>query len=255
VPSHDQKLVNQLQSLSREGVVEAIRQRILRGDLVPGQRLVEADLCEMLGASRGTIRAAFMDLAHEGLIERIANRGARVRIVSLEEALQIVEVRMVVESLCVESLCVSKAAEKITDHEIAALRELGSKLGDRAAHDDLQGFAQLTHQIFEFYVRIANQRVAEEVLARLRVLNSRHRFRLTYRAGRPQVSLPYWLELIDAIAKRDPKAARDALRRHADNVRDSMVALAAEDTHHAPANLRDTDARHDYPVERPRRNS
>src|SRR4051812_7936124 len=87
--------------LSREDVVEAIRQRILRSEMVPGQRLVEAELCEMLGASRGTVRTALMDLAHEGLVERIANRGARVRVVGLEEALQIAEVRMVVESLCV----------------------------------------------------------------------------------------------------------------------------------------------------------
>src|SRR6266404_112145 len=99
--------------LSQSGVVDAIRQRILRSELVPGQRLVEAELCELLGASRGTVRTALMDLEHEGLVERIANRGARVRVVGIDEALQIAEVRM-----AVESLCVGRAAERITDKDV-----------------------------------------------------------------------------------------------------------------------------------------
>ncbi|MBC2665874.1 GntR family transcriptional regulator [Novosphingobium flavum] len=211
--------------LSRTAVVDAIRQRILRGDLVPGQRLVEAELCELLNASRGTVRTALMDLDHEGLVERIANRGARVRVVGLEEALQIVEVRM-----AVEVLCVSRAAQKITDKQITELRKLGAQLEEKASQSDVDRFAELTHKVFETYVKIADQPVAEEVLARLRARNTRHRFRLTYRAGRAQVSLPYWLDLIEAICNRDPVAARAALRRQAQNIEASMKALAHEDS-------------------------
>lgn len=218
-------MIKKIKQLSRAEVVEAIRGRILRGDLVPGQRLVEAEICELLKTSRGTVRTALMDLAHEGLIERIANRGARVRVVSLAEALQIVEVRMVVETLCV-----ARAAERITDLEIEELHKLAVELNECAQHSDTEGFAKHTHAIFETYVRIANQPVAEEVLNRLRSQNTRHRFRLTYRAGRAQVSLPYWLELVDAICRRDPNAAKEALHRHVRNIEESMTALAQEDT-------------------------
>jgi DNA-binding GntR family transcriptional regulator len=220
-------------------VVDAIRQGILGDDLVPGQRLVEAELCELLGASRGTVRSALIDLAHEGLVERIANRGARVRVVGLQEALQIAEVRQVVESLCV-----AHAAEKITDKEIKNLRGLAKQLKDRAEHGDVTGFADLTHQVFEIYVRIADQPVAAEVLARLRARNTRHRFRLTYRTGRARVSLPYWLDLINAICARNPEAACQALQRHADNVQETMKALAQEQTPFAGTRP-DAVARHD----------
>ena len=234
-------------ALSRAAVVDAIRQGILGDDLVPGQRLVEAELCELLGASRGTVRSALMDLAHEGLVERIANRGARVRVVGLQEALQIAEVRLVVESLCV-----SHAAEKITDKEIKALRGLAKQLKDRAEHGDISGFADLTHQIFETYVRIADQPVAGEVLARLRARNTRHRFRLTYRAGRAKVSLPYWLELIEAICSRDPEGARLALQRHTENVQETMKAVAQEHTPFAGTRP-DSAARHDWAKQRKER--
>jgi DNA-binding GntR family transcriptional regulator len=210
-------------ALSRSAVADAIRHGIMGGDLVPGQRLVEAELCESLSASRGTVRSALMDLAHEGLVEHIANRGARVRIVSLKEALQIGEVRF-----AVESLCVVRAAKRITDAQIKSLRDLAKQLKDRAKRGDVVGFADLMHQTFEKYIQIADQPVAAEVLSRLRARNAHHQYRLTYRPGRAQVSLPFRLEVIEAICNRDPNAARIALQRHADNIRESMTALASE---------------------------
>jgi DNA-binding GntR family transcriptional regulator len=217
------KLNQRPKELTRADVVEAIRQGILANDLAPGQRLVEAEICDLLGASRGNVRAALMDLVHEGLVEHIANRGARVRAVGLAEALQIAEVRMVVESLCV-----GRAAERISDEGIESLRGLAEKLKAAAGQNDVATFADLTHQVFETYLEIADQPVAHEVLERLRARGARHRFRLTYRPGRPQVSLPYWLEIIDAICRRDVPGARKALERHAENVRETMRAVEHE---------------------------
>src|SRR5690625_5988993 len=90
-------------------LTEQLRQDIVAGNLVPHQRLVEADVAEEHGASRGEVRLALNELITEGLVERIPNRGARDRKVSLQEAIEITEVRAAVESLCAR-----KAAEKIT---------------------------------------------------------------------------------------------------------------------------------------------
>jgi DNA-binding GntR family transcriptional regulator len=65
-----------------------------------GQRLVEADLAEQYGVVRSGVRAALLDLSAEGLVERIPQRGSRVRTLSLEEAIEVTEARMVLESLC-----------------------------------------------------------------------------------------------------------------------------------------------------------
>jgi DNA-binding GntR family transcriptional regulator len=220
-----QKSKTQPAALSQAEVVDVIRQGILANELAPGQRLVEAELCKLLGTGRGAVRAALIDLAHEGLVERIANRGARVRIVSLEEALEIAQIR-----LAIETVVVSQAAEKVTDEDARRLRELAAQLNERADQGDAAGFAQFTHQILETYVAIAQMPIAGDMLGRLRALNSRHRFRLTYRPGRAKVAAPFWLDLVEAICNRDPKGARQTLRRHAENVQEAMMALARERT-------------------------
>lgn len=207
--------------VSPTDVAEAVRRGILAGDLVAGQRLVEAELTETLGASRGAVRAALIDLTHEGLVERIANRGARVRVVSVEEALQITEVRMVVEGLCG-----AKAAERITDAEIADLRELGEQMRCCIETGDVAGYSRLNQQLHESVIRIAAQPVAAEVISRLRARNVRHQFRLAYRPGRPQVSLPQHLAIIEGLAARDPEATQAAVRAHIASV---MVALGESD--------------------------
>src|SRR6201996_5946240 len=108
---------------ARAHAYAALRQSVLGGDLAPGQRLVEEELAAMLGVTRQSLRAALLDLAAEGLVERIPNRGARVRVVTTAEAVAITECRM-----ALEALCAVKAAERITDDEAARLRELGEQL-------------------------------------------------------------------------------------------------------------------------------
>lgn len=208
--------------VTQNDVAEAIRRDILEGELVAGQRLVEADLSEALGASRGAVRGALIDLTHEGLVERIANRGARVRVVSVEEALEIIEVRA-----AVEALCAAKAAERITDAEIAELRELGEAMSAAVSSGDVGTYSRLNTRLDERYVAISGQKVAAETLARLQGRSVRHQYRLAYRPGRSQVSLPQHLAIIDALAQRDPAAADKAVRDHLASVREAVREVAA----------------------------
>src|SRR6201996_2509635 len=108
---------------ARAHAITSLRQSILSGDVAPGQRLVEEELAGTLGVTRQSLRAALLDLTAEGLVERIPNRGARVRVVSTEEAVAITECRM-----ALEALCAVKAAQRITDDEAARLRDLGEQL-------------------------------------------------------------------------------------------------------------------------------
>ena len=87
-------------------VVDDIREAIVRGEYAPNQRLIEADLSATFAASRATVRTALLELANEGLVERMPNKGSRVREISMDEAIEILEVR-----ISVEGLCASKAAE------------------------------------------------------------------------------------------------------------------------------------------------
>jgi DNA-binding GntR family transcriptional regulator len=204
--------------VSQDDVVRTITGAILAGDLAPGQRLVEAELSQSLGASRAAVRSALIDLTHEGLVERIANRGARVRIVPLEEALQITEVRS-----ALEGLCAAKAAEHVTDEEIASLRAIGREMKASVNNGEVVRYSQLNQQLHDRIIALSRQAIAAEVLGRLRARNVRHQYRLAFRPGRPQISLQHHLAIIDAICRRDPGAAETAMKAHLASV---LMALA-----------------------------
>ncbi|MTD56377.1 FCD domain-containing protein [Amycolatopsis sp. RM579] len=191
----------------------AIREAIVRGEFVPNQRLVEADLCEQFAASRANVRAALIELANEGLIERVQNRGARVRAVSIEEAVEISEVRMMLEALCA-----AKAAERVTAGEIAELRQLGKDMRKAVTEGDVVGYSQLNQRLHRRVREIGGQRTAAQVLERLRGQSVRHQFRLAMRPGRPSVSLPEHLAIIESICAHDAERARDAMRVHLESV-------------------------------------
>jgi DNA-binding GntR family transcriptional regulator len=198
-----------------------IRAGIVAGDFAPGQRLIESELCERYGCSRGAARAALADLEHEGLVERIANRGARVRAVGMEEAVAITEVRMVLEGLCA-----AKAAEWVTEVQAAELREIGRRMREAVAGGEVVAYSGLNTLLHDRLREIGRQPVASELLAKLLARSMRRLFQLALRPGRPQVSLPQHLAIIDAVCARDPAAADRVAREH---VADVIVAMREMD--------------------------
>jgi DNA-binding GntR family transcriptional regulator len=198
-------------------VVDAIREAITSGDFAPNQRLVEAELSEQFGVSRAAVRNALVQLTTEGLVERIQNRGARVRAVSLQEAIEITEVRMVVEGLCA-----ARAAERATEQEHGELREIGELMQQAVAAGDVLGYSEINKRLHALILRISGQETACAVLGRLRGQNVRHQFRLAMHPGRPSVSLPQHLAIIEAICAGDADAAESAMRTHLGSVIDAL---------------------------------
>src|SRR3712207_5403365 len=76
-----------------------LREAIVHGELAPNQRLVEADVSSMFHLPRGAVRSALLRLEHEGLVEREPHRGARVRQITEQEAVEILQTRAVLEGL------------------------------------------------------------------------------------------------------------------------------------------------------------
>ena len=89
---------------------DKLRAAIVRGDIAPDARLVEADVSATFGMSRGAVRTALIRLEQDGLVVREPHRGARVRKVSDEEAVEILQARAVLEGLAVR-----QTAERIDD--------------------------------------------------------------------------------------------------------------------------------------------
>ena len=198
-------------------MVDVLREAITRGEFAPNQRLVEAELSEQVGASRAAVRNALVQLTTEGLVERIQNRGARVRAVSLQEAVEITEVRM-----AVEGLCAARAAERATDEDRAELRGIGEQMRTAVSDGDVWGYSELNERLHALVLRISGQQTAQEVLSRLRGQNVRHQYRLAMHPGRPSVSLPQHLAIVEAICDADAAAAEQAMREHLRSVVDAL---------------------------------
>ena len=197
----------------RQRAGERLRQAILAGDMAPGQRLIEEELAGMLGVTRASLRGALFDLAAEGLVERIPNRGARVRVVTIAEAVAITECRM-----ALEGLCAAKAAELVTEEQAARLNQLGQQLERSAADGESLKYSALNHELHRLVREISGQTVAARLLERLNGQLVRHQFQLALRPGRPQASLGEHLSIIAAIIGRQPAEAEEATRRHLHSV-------------------------------------
>ena len=102
----------------RDVVFNTLRQAILRGELKPGERLMEIQLANKLGVSRTPIREAIRKLELEGLVLVIPRKGAEVADIKEKSLRDVLEVRKALEELSVQLAC-----EKITKEEIEELKE------------------------------------------------------------------------------------------------------------------------------------
>ncbi|MFI7540298.1 GntR family transcriptional regulator [Actinoplanes sp. NPDC049599] len=202
-------------------VLTELRAAILRGEFAPRQRLIETELVERYATSRFVLRNALTTLANEGLVELQPNRGARVREISVDEAIEITEIRR-----AVEGLAAARAAERITDAEIAELRALGAEMTAVVQRADMLRYSELNAQLHATVRAIARHSSATKIIEQLNGQMVRHQFRLSLVPGRPSVSLPEHLAVIEAVCARDPAAAEAAMRAHLTSVIDALVRFA-----------------------------
>ena len=202
-------------------VAGTVRTAILRGEFAPGQRLIEADLCERFGTSRFVVRAALQELSAQGLVEFQRNRGARVREISLAEAIEITEVRILLEGLLA-----ARAAERATKADIAMLRTLVKDMRTAVARSELMAYSELNARLHAAIRTIAAHETAARLLRQLRDQTVRHQFSLSLVPGRPTVSLPQHDAIVAAISARNPEEAKQAMHNHLQSVIDAFRALS-----------------------------
>ncbi len=204
-------------------VLDALRDAILAGEFAAGQRLVEVNLCERFGCSRFAVRAAIPVLASEGLVDVQRHRGARVRVIPISEAIEITEVRRLLEGLTA-----ARAAERVTPAQATELEDIvrGMRVAVQAA--ELLRYSDANARLHARIRSIAAHDTATGMIERLRAQLVRHQFALALIPGRPAVSLSQHERIVAAIVTRNPAAAEAAMRDHITSVIESLRSLAAE---------------------------
>jgi DNA-binding GntR family transcriptional regulator len=207
----------------RLAVVTQVRAAILAGELVPNQRLVETDLCERFGTSRFVARSALQQLASMGLVEFQRNRGARVRAVSIDEAIEITEVRKLLEGLAAR-----RAAERVSPPEADQLRAALASMRAALASGDVEHYRELNAGFHTMISDIAGHGTCSRLLRQLSDQTARYGLSLSLIPGRAAVSMPQHEAILVAITARDPAAAERAIQAHLQTLIDDFRALRTQ---------------------------
>ncbi len=204
---------------AKEGY-ERLYQAILRGEFQPNEHLIEMDLAQLYNVGRAAIRTTLARLEQDGLVEREPNRGARVRAISEEEAVETLEARAVLEGLAARY-----AARNITDAEIADLRAIVGEMEARLAEGDLLGISEGNTRLHSRLLQIANNKTVARLIERLHAQHIRSQFRLILVPGRAPRSVAEHRAIVEAVASRDPDDAEVAMRSHLANTVETLRTL------------------------------
>jgi GntR family transcriptional regulator of vanillate catabolism len=209
-----------------------LREMILRGEFIAGERVSEAPLTARLGASRTPIRLALERLAHEGLLEPYPTGGFVIRRFTIEDVWDSIEVRGVLEGAAARL-----AAERLTgDAELNALRrcqEAMDALGEPTP-DSLPQYLEANDRFHAEILRLAKSQTLNRSLERLLSMPLASRQALvSLRTRFPEASDIFivgrdqHLRIIEAIARHQGARAENIAREHAEITRRALeFALA-----------------------------
>mgnify|MGYP002738634557 FL=1 len=204
-----------------ERVFNQLQDAIVRGELAPGSKITEPGLSKTYGISRGPLREAMRRLEAHRLIERVPHVGARVVKLSIQELLELFDVR---EAL--ESMAARLAAEHMTPAEIAGLRDV---LALHERQSDLKsGEAYYQREgDLDFHYRIVqgshNRMLMTLLCDDLYYLVRLYRTQFSASGARPQRAFVEHHRIVDAIEAGDAELAELLMRRHVSASRTNVV--------------------------------
>ncbi len=202
--------------LIREGVYEHLRKEILQGNLKVGEWLRERELSESLEVSRTPIREALKQLVQEGLLES-SNKGIRVREYSLQEAIDIYEVREMLEAKAVRLV-----AERSPENGIALLEKQLQRSAS-IPFEDFAGHIQADLDFHSLIAELSGNQALQDVIESLtgRLINLRV---LTKNEIRSDESQQQHEAIVKAIAANDADAAEAQMHKHIGHFKEIMQA-------------------------------
>jgi phosphonate utilization transcriptional regulator len=188
---------------------QEIERLILEGELAPGSKLAEAWLSERLGVSRGPIREAFRMLEEAGLVRQEKNRGVFVRDIPVEEAMEIYDLRAVMDELAGRRL-----AGSITPEQLKRARSIVEGMDQAARSDDADSYHLLNLQFHDTLIEFVGNRKMSAIYRKLvKELALFRRRNLVDRAMLPHSAAEH-RQILKAIASGDAEAAGRALFEH-----------------------------------------
>ena len=202
----------------REVVFNTLRHAILKGELEPGERLMEIALAQKLGVSRTPIREAIRKLELEGLVVMVPRKGAEVADITEKDLRDVLEVRTALEELSIEL-----AMKNMNDDDCKQLTEANKLFAKDSEGDDLIKIAEADVAFHELiYMATGNKRLIQ-MINNLR--EQMYRYRLEYIKDKSTHArlVDEHNRIIDAMVKNDVAAAKAAIKLHVENQEENIL--------------------------------
>lgn len=194
-----------------EQIANALVEGIVRGTFKPGERLLETELAQRFGVSRGPVREAFRIVEKEALVEIRPRYGAFVAKLSVKNVADIFEVRGILLSLAARRIAETHSAE-VLDVLRKGTAELEASIGNA------ERFLPVVYQCSMFIAARLDNELAHGILASLS-RRTLHLTRVTLLAeGNRRLWLKNWRRMVKAIADDQPAEAESAMRAIVANV-------------------------------------
>ncbi|MER5917369.1 GntR family transcriptional regulator [Streptomyces sp. NPDC001982] len=203
----------------RERVADALRAALIAGELRPGVVYSAPSLAARFGVSATPVREAMLDLAKEGLVDTVPNKGFRVTEVSDRQLDEYTHIRALIEIPTVTEL--ARTADRVS---LEALRPAAREIVTAAVAGDLIAYVEADTRFHLGLLALAGNAHLVEVVADLRGRSRLYGLTALVQAGRLLSSAEEHLELLDALLDRDERAVHEIMTRHLGHVRGLWAA-------------------------------
>jgi DNA-binding GntR family transcriptional regulator len=196
----------------RDIVFNTLRQAILKGELAPGERLMEVSLAQKLGVSRTPVREAIRKLELEGLVLMIPRRGAEVARISEKNLRDVLEVRRGLEDLAIELACA-----RITDSQIVELKKANVNFENSLTSNDVTAIAEADERFHEIIYKAAGNEKLVLVINNIKEQMYRYRLEYIKDGTKRQKLVSEHKEIVAALERRNLQEAQELMRNHIEN--------------------------------------
>ncbi|MEM1627477.1 MAG: GntR family transcriptional regulator [Sulfolobaceae archaeon] len=197
-----------------EMIYERIKEDIQKGKYLPGQRLAEEYLAKEYNASRNTIRVALARLEKDGLVTKTTS-GTIVSFVDANEALQILEIREILEGYLTRL-----AARKIKEKELENLERILNEMREVIEKKEYYKYSQLNEDFHNIIYEASGNKVGIELIKSLKLRIIRLQYLTALLPGRANASIMEHEQILNALRNHNEDEAERAARLHVANVRE-----------------------------------
>lgn len=202
----------------RDVVFKTLRQAILKGDMEPGERLMEITLANKLGVSRTPIREAIRKLELEGLVHMVPRKGAVVASISEKDMRDVLEVRVTLEELAVKL-----AIQNMEESDIDLLKRTARNFESAVIARDIVDIVEADVMFHDVIYNKTNNGRLIQIINNLREQMYRYRLEYVKDARTHSILISEHQDIITALEKRDVSQAQNAVRQHIVNQEKGIV--------------------------------